>query len=742
MPLHGPDNNNINFNTTELISQLHDAISALSDVLNNGSIRLDSASEEYKKIINEVALKMSGTFNDLDSQCKVLAETLVRLNGITESTNSTIESLQSTTESTLESLQSATNATIENIQSTTENTANTLNELAEAIKQTIASSDTLQPLMDNLTDLNSKIQELNESISNNIGQAINITQTANSTSGTATGVAGAVTGGNTTATNIINIIQGGQGKGQGGQNATGIIGDKQSKWAGFVDNIVSSMVTGFENSKFGKISLAGIIRDAVALVALLIGNKFGPVFGLIAGFTGILATKFIGNFLTTLAGLKIAKWGGMSKEALANLPVKGISGNLAKSVSLNGWKATLSSAGGWLSKFGSGVAKVWGWLNKILNLPVFRVLGKVLGVIGVILSAFDIFKGVKRVQAGDKAGGWDIAGGVAGIVSAIGFMLIPVLGPIGIAVGIIGALLAGLFKWLGGRAKKKDKDNAEIIKGLNKEEKDNYWDKDVAGRITNGSMDGTGNGGSVGARKIGGAGTTSALGGNYAITSGVGYRWINGKKEWHQGVDIGIPEGKKFKSSIYGEVVKTNTGYNGGYGNNVIIKDALGNYHQFSHMKDISVKEGQFVTPETFLGTSGKTGRAFGAHVDYKIFKNGKLDSRGYATGEAIGSKADPRNPLDYIRSEDFRASQGRYVLDNIDNFAEVKNCLTQIIEELRKNNINNINDAKSSDDLKKLSVLETKDAYQANPQSQDYSGNSLAMRAFITNLTSLLGMK
>lgn len=696
MSTQGPNNyNNMNFNVADLASQISSALNMILDALSEGSSRVTSVNEETSRIINESALQMSSTANDLNSQCRILADTINKLQGATNTT------------------------------------ATTLENLSESIKQTILSSETLQPLMDNLNDLSTKIQELTDNIKDNIGQSINITQSADANG--ASGGSRGLVGGNTNATNIINIVQGGAGNRGTGTLAS----DKPSKYAGFIDSIVSSMVTGFENSKFGKLSLAGIIRDAIALGALLIGHKFGPVFGLIAGFTGLLATKFVGNFLTTMAGLKLAKWGGMSKEALANLPVKGLSGNLAKSVSLNGWKATFSSAGGWVSKLGTGFSKLWGWLNKVVNLPVARVLGKVLGVIGIIFSVFDIFKGVNRVKSGDKAGGWDIAGGVAGIVSAIGFMLIPVLGPIGLAIGIIGAILAGIFKWLGGRAKKKDKDNAEIIKGLNKEEKDNYWDKETSGRISNGYEGGGsgGSGGSVGARKNGGKGTTSILGGNYAISSGYGNRVdpVYGGNQFHEGIDIAMPEGTKFKSSSFGKVVAVNTGWNGGFGNNVIVKDAMGNLHQYSHMKDINVKKGQFVTPETFLGTAGSTGKSTGSHVDYRVKKNGRVDKGGFAVGERT-------DPLEYLRNDYFRAAQGRYILEHTNDYPEIKNYLAQIAEELHKNHVYKTEDAKTSEDRKKLDVVKTAENY--SPQNADYSGNSFAMRAFVTNLTSLLGMK
>ena len=386
-------------NFTDLASQISSALNMILDALSEGSSRVTSTNEEASRIINESALQMSSTANDLNSQCRILADTINKLQGATNTT------------------------------------ATTLENLSESIKQTILSSETLQPLMDNLNDLSTKIQELTDNIKDNIGQSINITQSADANG--ASGGSRGLIGGNTNATNIINIVQGGAGNGGTGTLAS----DKPSKYAGFIDSIVSSMVTGFENSKFGKLSLAGIIRDAIALGALLIGHKFGPVFGLIAGFTGLLATKFIGNFLTTMAGLKVAKWAGASTKDLAKIPVNGVSGNLARSVFFKGWGGTFAQAGGWVSKLGTGFSKLWGWLNKVVNLPVARVLGKVLGVIGIIFSVFDILKGVNRVKSGDKAGGWDIAGGVAGIVSAIGIMLIPVLGPIGLAIGIIAGFL-------------------------------------------------------------------------------------------------------------------------------------------------------------------------------------------------------------------------------------------------------------------------------------------------------------
>jgi hypothetical protein len=84
-----------------------------------------------------------------------------------------------------------------------------------------------------------------------------------------------------------------------------------------------------------------------------------------------------------------------------------------------------------------------------------------------------------------------------------------------------------------------------------------------------------------------------------------------------------MPKGATVGATTGGTVVyagfgQTGSGY-GGYGNVVVVKDAQGNLHQYSHLDSISVKVGQQVGGGTKLGGAGSTGKSTGNHLDYMV---------------------------------------------------------------------------------------------------------------------------
>jgi Peptidase family M23/Transglycosylase SLT domain len=121
----------------------------------------------------------------------------------------------------------------------------------------------------------------------------------------------------------------------------------------------------------------------------------------------------------------------------------------------------------------------------------------------------------------------------------------------------------------------------------------------------------------------------------------------------HNGIDIAMPKGSTVGATTGGTVVyaqfgKTGSGY-GGYGNVVVVKDANGNLHQYSHLDSINVKVGQQVNAGVKLGGAGSTGRSTGSHLDYMV-KNtsGKyIDPTGYIKGSAEKTSSSSSNFTD-----------------------------------------------------------------------------------------------
>lgn len=104
-----------------------------------------------------------------------------------------------------------------------------------------------------------------------------------------------------------------------------------------------------------------------------------------------------------------------------------------------------------------------------------------------------------------------------------------------------------------------------------------------------------------------------------SVTSRFGSRW--GKT--HKGIDIGAPKGTPIKAAASGTVVSSSTGYNGGYGNCVVISHGNGIETAYGHCSALYVKVGQKVSQGQVIAGVGNTGRSFGNHLHLEIRING-----------------------------------------------------------------------------------------------------------------------
>jgi murein DD-endopeptidase MepM/ murein hydrolase activator NlpD len=96
-------------------------------------------------------------------------------------------------------------------------------------------------------------------------------------------------------------------------------------------------------------------------------------------------------------------------------------------------------------------------------------------------------------------------------------------------------------------------------------------------------------------------------------------RILNGEpRQPHYGVDIAGPVGAPVVAPSDGVVtmVQKDLYYTGG---TIIIDHGHGLSSAFLHMQDVAVKKGQRVRQGDRLGTIGKTGRASGPHLDWRI---------------------------------------------------------------------------------------------------------------------------
>ncbi|MGD0884857.1 MAG: M23 family metallopeptidase [Thermodesulfovibrionales bacterium] len=108
------------------------------------------------------------------------------------------------------------------------------------------------------------------------------------------------------------------------------------------------------------------------------------------------------------------------------------------------------------------------------------------------------------------------------------------------------------------------------------------------------------------------------------ITSPYGNREnpIDGRDEFHSGVDISVESGTPIHATADGVV--SFSGWNGGSGNLVGIEHGFGYSTFYAHNKNNLVRVGQRVKRGDIIAYSGSTGNSTGPHSHYEIWKDGR----------------------------------------------------------------------------------------------------------------------
>jgi len=107
------------------------------------------------------------------------------------------------------------------------------------------------------------------------------------------------------------------------------------------------------------------------------------------------------------------------------------------------------------------------------------------------------------------------------------------------------------------------------------------------------------------------------------ITSNYGYRYLFGVREFHTGIDIGASKGTNIVAAESGTVILANYGWNGGYGNYIIINHGNGITTRYAHSSKLYVSAGQTVTKGQVIAAVGSTGNSTGPHLHFEVRKNG-----------------------------------------------------------------------------------------------------------------------
>ncbi len=117
--------------------------------------------------------------------------------------------------------------------------------------------------------------------------------------------------------------------------------------------------------------------------------------------------------------------------------------------------------------------------------------------------------------------------------------------------------------------------------------------------------------------------------GTYRLTARFGQTggyWSSGV---HTGLDFAGPAGTPIMAAASGKVVST--GYEGAYGNQVIIDHGDGYQTTYNHLSAIGVSVGDKVTTGDQIGKRGSTGNSTGAHLHFEVTKDGKfVDPEGW----------------------------------------------------------------------------------------------------------------
>lgn len=88
----------------------------------------------------------------------------------------------------------------------------------------------------------------------------------------------------------------------------------------------------------------------------------------------------------------------------------------------------------------------------------------------------------------------------------------------------------------------------------------------------------------------------------------------------YNGVDLGAPVGTPVLASASGEVIiSKNYGWNGGYGNYIVISHHNGTQTLYGHLSQNIVFQGASVVKGQVIGYVGNTGRSTGPHLHFEV---------------------------------------------------------------------------------------------------------------------------
>jgi murein DD-endopeptidase MepM/ murein hydrolase activator NlpD len=97
---------------------------------------------------------------------------------------------------------------------------------------------------------------------------------------------------------------------------------------------------------------------------------------------------------------------------------------------------------------------------------------------------------------------------------------------------------------------------------------------------------------------------------------------ITGEPDFHQGIDIEVPEGTDVYASCAGKVIIA--GRHSGYGLYIVLEHSTGYRTLYGHLSEIGVYRGQFIEGGQRIARSGNTGNSTGPHLHFEILQYGR----------------------------------------------------------------------------------------------------------------------
>lgn len=116
--------------------------------------------------------------------------------------------------------------------------------------------------------------------------------------------------------------------------------------------------------------------------------------------------------------------------------------------------------------------------------------------------------------------------------------------------------------------------------------------------------------------RVSGVGSADSSGFSHPAPGSVKTQGIHG----YNAVDLAGSYGSTVRSAAAGEVIVAKaSGWNGGYGNYIVVKHANGAQTLYAHLSAVYVGVGAYVSQAETIGAMGSTGKSTGTHLHFEV---------------------------------------------------------------------------------------------------------------------------